>query len=58
MRAVTEAPPERRPGKVVRRLRRIVVLGALIGVVAGVRRVLLDRDQRAFEDRYGPSSTA
>jgi len=43
-------------GKGVRRLRRLVVLGALVGGVAAVRRVLIDRDQRAFDARYGPSS--
>jgi hypothetical protein len=45
-----------RAGRAARRLRRLAALGALIGLVAAVRRVLLDRDQRVFEDRYGPSS--
>jgi len=30
------------------------VLGGLVVAVGTVRRVVLDRDQRAFEQRYGP----
>jgi len=30
------------------------VLGALMAAVAAVRRVVLDRDQRSFDERYGP----
>ena len=51
MRAVTEAPPS----KAARRVRRLAVAAVALGLVAVIRRVLLDRDQRTFDARYGPS---
>ncbi|HVN51010.1 MAG TPA: hypothetical protein VMT43_06230 [Acidimicrobiales bacterium] len=44
------------PSKAARRLRALAMAAVVTGVVAAVRRALLDRDQRAFELRYGPSS--
>jgi hypothetical protein len=38
-------------------VRRLAVLIGLVGVIGGVRRLLLDRDQRAFDERYGPRRT-
>ena len=51
MRAVTEGPPS----KAACRIRRLAVAAVALGLVVVLRRVLLDRDQRTFDARYGPS---
>jgi hypothetical protein len=38
----------------LRRGRRLAVFGVLVGAVAGLRTLVLQRDQQAFDARYGP----
>jgi hypothetical protein len=36
----------------------VLVIGAVIGAVAGVRSFILQRDQRSFDARYGPGRSS
>ena len=42
--------------RAARRLRWLLVLGALIGALGAVRARALARDQQLFDQRYGPRS--
>ena len=50
--------PSPRPARrrAVRRLRWLVVLGALVGGIGAIRARALARDQRLFDQRYGARS--
>jgi len=38
-------------------MRGLAVLGGVVAAVAGARRMVLDRDQRAFDQRYGAQAS-
>jgi hypothetical protein len=44
--------------RAVRRLRWLLVLGAVVGAVSAVRARALARDQELFVQRYGPRAAA